>query len=142
MSNRWATGSVAGVSLQDAGGRPLRTDVLDAEPFRGTLSGNAQQSLDLTTHVQILSRGTKGIHFGIHVAQIPVSKVALIVAAIESAIGAGNPFNVTLADDAGADSINKSCVPDYQALEGKLYRRGAIAAGYMKDLVMRFISVT
>lgn len=139
-SNRWASGSVAGVALTDSGGRDLRTDVIDAEGLHETLVGNSLESLDLTVHTQLLTRNKKGVHFGIRVAQMPVAKWSAIVTAIEAAIGAGNPFPVILTDTGVVDNISVKCVPDYAANGGSLVKRGGMAAGYVKDVVMRFIS--
>jgi hypothetical protein len=139
-SNRWASGSVAGVALTDAGGRDLRTDVVDGEPFHETLIGNATEALDLTVHTQLLARSKSGVHFGVRIAQMPASKWTAIVTAIEAAIGAGNPFPVVLSDTGVADNISVKCVPDYAALNGKLLARGRISAGYVHDVQMRFIS--
>lgn len=139
-SNRWASGSVAGVALTDSGGRDLRTDVLDGEPFHETLVGNTTEALDLTIHTQLLLRDKKGVHFGIRVAQMPTAKWSSIVAAIEAAVGIGNPFPVVLSDTGVVDNISVKCVPDYGALDGRLVRRGKIAAGYVFDVVMRFVS--
>lgn len=141
MSNRWASGIIAGVALNDAGGRPLRIDVLDAEPMKSLMVGNAQESLDLTVHTQILVRGLAAIHFGIHIAQAPASILQTMVDAIEDAVSGGDSFNVSMADDSSVDNFNVACVPDYAAMEGRLYKRGGMAAGYVKDFVMRFITI-
>lgn len=139
-SNRWASGSVAGVALTDSGGRDLRTDVVDGEPFHETLVGTSLEALDLTVHTQLLTRNKSGVHFGIRVAQMPASKWTALMAAIEAAIGAGNTFPVILSDTGVADNISVKCVPDYAALDGRLLRRGKIAGGYVFDVTMRFIS--
>ena len=139
-SNRWASGSVAGVALTDSGSRDLRTDVLDGEGFKQTLVGNTQEALDLTQHVQLLARASKGIHFGIHIAQAPATKIAAIVTAIDAALSGSGTFRVTLSDSAGSDTIDADCVPDYATLGGQLYKRGKIAAGYMFDVQMRFVA--
>jgi hypothetical protein len=139
MSNRWATGSVADISINDAGGRPCRVNVLDGEPFTQTLVGSTQVALDLTVHTQLLARTDASIRFGIHVAQVPVQFRDDVVASIEIYLADGLPFPVILADDAGADSIDVLCVPDWEA-QGSLYKRGPIAAGYIKDFVMRFVT--
>lgn len=139
-SKRWASGSVAGVALVDSGGRDLRTDVVEAEALNETLVGNATEALDLTVHTQVNQRNMRGVHFGIRIAQIPTSTLLSIVAAIEAAVGGGNGFPVILSDDSGADDISVTAVPDWGALDGKLYRRGKIAADYAFDVQMRFIS--
>jgi len=140
MSNRWASGSIADIPVQDSGGRDCRVDLLDAEALSQTLVGNAEVSLDLTVHTQLLARDVRGIRFGVHVAQVPVQFRDDVVASIEGYLAAGQPFPVTLADSAGADSLDVLAVPDWEASGGSLYKRGAIAAGYIKDLVMRFVA--
>lgn len=137
-SNRWASGSVAGVSIVDSGGRDCRVDVLDGEPFSQAWVGSSQVALDLTVHTQLLARTNKGIRFGIHIAQVPVTFRTSVVAAIKTALDAGNSFRVILSDSAGIDSIDVMCVPDFEQA-GSIYKRGPIAAGYIKDFVMRFV---
>lgn len=142
MSNRWVSGSIAGVALTDSGGRPSRNELVDAEGFEQTLVGSSLEALDLTVHTQLIDRANKGVHFGVKVAQMPVAKRDAVVAAIEAAVSIGNVFPVVLADDSGADDISVLCVPDYQANGGRVYRRGSIAAGYLKDVEFRFVSVS
>lgn len=139
-STRWASGTVAGVTLQDSGGRDLRVDVLDAEALKGSLVGSSVFALDLTVHSQILSRVSMGVKFGVHMVQVPVDKLSAIVAAMEQALAASETFPVVLSDAAGTDDIDVACVLDFEAAAGKPYQRGAIAAGYVKDVVIRFIS--
>jgi len=140
-TTRWASGSVAGVNLVDAGGRDCRVDVLDGEALKGTLVGDSVTALDLTVHTQLINRSEKSVHFGIHIAQIPIGAVEGIVTAIEAAIGAGNSFPVILADSSGVDDISSLCVPDFAAMGGRAFQRGGMAAGYVKDVIFRFISV-
>lgn len=129
------------MTVVDAAGRACRIDVIGGEAFANTLVGDSVEALDLTVHTQLLARTGSGVHFGAHVAQLPVSKVMAIVAAMQAAIAAGNSFNVTLADSAGVDDINVSCVPDFAALSGSFYKRGGMSAGYMKDVIFQFIAV-
>lgn len=140
MSNRWSSGTIAGVALTDLGGRDLRTDVLDGEMLSGALSGSSVTALDLTVHTQLISRLQRGARFGVHIAQIPIVRLQAIVAAMEAALAAADTFRVVLADDADADDIDVQAVLDFEATGGKPYQRGAIAAGYAKDVVIRFVS--
>lgn len=139
-TTRWASGTIAGVALHDSGGRDIRTDVEGGEAFRGTLVGNSVVALDLTVHTQLMVRSSKAVHFGVHIAQMPVSVRDAIVTAIEVALLAGTTFVVALADSAGVDNISIHAVPDFAALAGQLYKRGGMAAGYVKDVEFRFIS--
>lgn len=141
MSNRWVTGSIAGIALEDTGGRPVKATLVDAEPLQTPYVGNSLEALDLSVHTQLTDRGYRGVHFGVQVAQLPVSVRDDIVTAIDAAVSIGNIFPVVLADDAGADDISVLCVPDYAALGGKVYRRGEIAAGFIKDLEFRFVTI-
>lgn len=140
MSTRWASGSIAGVTLVDEGGRDLRVDLVDVEPLHETLAGNALEALDLTVHVQLLARNKAGVHFGVTIPQMPAAKWTALVTAIEAALLAGNPFPVILADSGGVDDIDVLAVPDYQANKGAFLTRGGMAAGYIKNVVMRFVS--
>lgn len=139
-SNRWASGSIAGVALTDSGGRDLRTDVVDGEPLNSTLSGSNVTALDLTVHTQLISRLKKGVRFGVRIAQIPRTKLTSVVTAMEAALAGSTTFPVILSDTAGTDNISVKAVLDFEATGGKPYQRGAIAAGYVKDVVIRFIS--
>lgn len=140
-TTRWASGSVAGVDLKDAGGRDCRVDVVDGEAFRGSIVGDSVVALDLTVHTQLLDRSDKAVHFGIHIAQIPAATITDIIEAIEDAVSVGDSFPVILADETFIDDISVLCVPDYAQMDGKPYQRGSMAAGYVKDVVFRFVSV-
>lgn len=139
-TTRWASGSIAGIALNDSGGRDIRTDLIGGESFRSALVGSSVVALDLSVHTQLIARSLKAVHFGIHVAQMPVSVRNAIITAIEAAIGAGNAFLVVLSDSAGIDNISVHVVPDFAALNGQLYKRGGMAAGYIKDVEFRFVS--
>lgn len=139
-NNRWASGTIAGISVVDAGGRDCRIDILDGEALREAYIGNITEALDLSVHFQLISRNKKSVRFGVHIAQLTVAKRNSILTAIETAIGAGNSFTVVLADAAGVDNISVYALPDFAALEGRLYKRGTMAAGYIKDIMFRFIT--
>lgn len=142
MSTRWATGSIAGVDVEDLGGRPCRMDVLDGESLRGTMVGDSVIALDLTVHTQVLNRAGVGARFGLQIAQLPAETLSSIVAAIDAAVGASNSFGVTVADAAGVDDIDVFCVPDFAATDGKIFQRGGMAGGYVKEVIFRFIVVS
>lgn len=142
MSTRWAAGSIAGVDVEDLGGRPCRIDVLDGESLRGAMVGDSILALDLTVHTQILNRSGVGVHFGLQIAQVPVGVLDDIIAAIDTAVGTSDSFIVTMSDSAGVDDIDVFCVPDFAATDGKIYQRGGMAGGYVKDVILRFIVVS
>jgi hypothetical protein len=145
MAGRWAVGSIAGVSLVDSGARQMRVDVVDGEGLKSAFVGSSVQALDFTIHTQLASHGVKGVHFGAHIALLPIDKLNSIVAAIEAAAGSNATFNVTLADSTGSDKVdnlNVNCVVDYQANNGKAFQRGALSNVYVKDVVFRFIVVS
>lgn len=138
---RFAEGSIAGIDLEDTNTLPLRVDVLDGEQLKGNAAATNVTALDLTVHSQVLDTSAKaGIHFGVKLYQIPISVLDAILAAMETAILAGNTFEVLLADDDGVDSISVDAVIDYQALNGKPYTRGNFAGVYVRDVTLRFIS--
>lgn len=141
MSTRWASGSIADVDVKDAGGRDCRIDILDGEALKGAIVGDSLLALDLTVHTQILDRSGVGVHFGVKIAQMPIGVLEDIIEAIDDAIGSAMTFAVTLSDSSGVDSIDMFCVPDFAALGGRVYQRGGMAAGYVKDVIFRFISV-
>lgn len=145
MAGRWAVGSIAGVSLVDSGSRNMRTDVLDGEGLKSVFVGSSVQALDFSVHTQLASHGVKGVHFGCHIALLPISKLNAVVAAIEAAATANATFAVVLADATGsdkADNLSVQCVVDYQAINGKVYQRGLLSNIYVKNVVFRFISVS
>ena len=143
MAGRWAVGSIAGVDLEDAGGRPARVDVLDGESLNTIFSSSTVLALDFTVHTQVAANNLRGIHFGVHIAQLPIAAYQAIILAIETAMLDGEAFPVILADADGgdeADDINIDVVPDFQANGGKIAQRGALVNTYVKDVVFRFIS--
>jgi hypothetical protein len=141
MAGRYAVGSIAGVALQDAGGRNARIDVLDGEQLTITAASASVLAIDFTVHTQVAVNSKKGIHFGVHVALLSIAKYQAIIAAIQTALLASSTFNVTLADSGTdkTDNINLNCVPDFAANNGKVANRGALTNVYLKDVVFRFI---
>lgn len=145
MAGRWAVGSIAGVALTDSGSRNMRVDVLDGEGLRSAFVGSSVFALDFTVHTQLANHGVKGVHFGVHIGLLPISKLNTIIAAIEAAANSNSTFNVTLADASGSDKVdnlNVNCVADYAALQGRIFQRGALSNIYVKDVVFRFLVVS
>lgn len=138
--SRYATGTIAAVTLLDTNGLALRIDVLDGEALKGTAVASSVSALDHSVHTQILATTKKGIHFGCKFYQIPIAKLAAILAAMESAMLAGNSFAVSLSDSDGVDTIAVMAVVDYAALGGKAYTRGGFSGVYIRDVTLRFIS--
>jgi hypothetical protein len=110
MAIGYAEGSIAGVSLQNAGGTKFKCLLLDMGNFRPTLAGNTEFAADSTpwTQVQAVAGGRA---FGALLEYADPGVVTNIIAAINAAVLAGNSFNVTLADD--LNSINENCIPDF-----------------------------
>jgi len=139
MSTRWASGSIAGIDVVDAGGRPCRMDVEEGAGLRGTMVVDTILALDLTPHTQVLNRAKIGVRFGLKIEQMPVSVLDDIVEAMDSAVAASIDFVVDVSDSAGADVINMRCLPDYPANNGGYYQRDSIAGGFVKGVTMRFV---
>jgi hypothetical protein len=139
-STRWASGSIAGVSLVDSGGRDCRIDVVGAEALRSRYAGKASVDLNFGVHLQLADVGRRDVRFQVRVAQLLIAKRDAVITAIEAAVAAGNALNVTLADANNVDAINDFCLPDYEAAGGKLFTRGAFSGGYIKDCVFYFVT--
>lgn len=137
--SRYASGTIAEVSLVD-GALPIRIDVLDAEALKGTAIASSVVALDLSVHTQVLPTALSGIKFGCKFYQIPISVLDAVLVAMETAMLAGNSFEVSLSDADGIDEIAVMAQVDYQALNGKAYTRGGFSGAYVRDVVMRFVS--
>lgn len=135
--SRYAEGSIAGVDLVDTNNIGLRVDLLDGEGLRSTIVSSAVLALDNTVHVQTMATALSGVHFGVRLAQCPVSVRDAIIEAMETAMAAGTPFEVTLADSDGVDDIAVMAVTDDAQ---KRYSRGSFSGGYVRDVVFRFIA--
>lgn len=107
----YASGSIAGVSLED-GGVPCKTLIVDGANFLSTTTGSSQVAADGTVYVQALTP-VGGIGFGVRCEFLPPDVLNDIITAVLAAINADNTFNVTLTDD--IHSINTSVVPDFDA---------------------------
>lgn len=143
MAGRWSVGSIADVALTDSGSRNMRVDVLDGENLKVTMAASSVLALDFTVHTQVAVNSQRGIHFGVHVALLPLDVYNDIVDAMEAAMLAASDFNVVLADADNtdkADDINIGCVVDFQANNGKICTRGVLSNKFVKDVVFRFIS--
>ena len=141
---RYAEGSIAGEDILGPGGAASRIETVDAEGLKGSFTGTSQVALDNTVHTQLTQRGVKGVRWGVRVAFMLISNLNAIVAAMETALSEGDDFAVEMADAGGAlskaDSINVRCVPDFAALGGRPYTRGALSGDYVKDIVFRFVT--
>lgn len=144
MPGRYAEASIAGVSLTDAAtGRPCRVDVLDGEALKSALVGSVSVALDFTVHTQIVERGARSARFGLQVKMLSIEVLNAVVAAMEAALASGEDFVVTARDQTAgerADDINVRAVPDYAAMRGGLYTRGALSNLYVADVAFRFIA--
>jgi hypothetical protein len=131
----YAQGSIAGITLQDAGAIPCKVLIQDASAFRQTVAGSTQFAADGTIYTQILEV-TTGRAFGVKVEYIPPDVLNDIIDAINAAIAGGDPFNVTLADD--LTTINTDCIPDFAAGWIKIAEQRT-HTDVVKDVVFRFI---
>ena len=132
--------TIAEVTLQDLSGRWCRADFIDAEALKGTLVAATATALDGTVHTQWTDRARAGVRFGVRVAQLHISKLEDIVAAMETALQAGESFTVAGADTEGVDDLDVQAVIDYASLGGKPYTRGAFSGAYVQDVTFRFVT--
>lgn len=133
----YAEGSIAGVNITNAG-RACKVVIQDGDEFFSEFVGSVRRAADRTPYVQLLNPGTKGAQFGVLIEYMPMSVFASIKSAIDAALAAQSPFNVTLSDD--VHSINVSVMPDYSAGQFPTYPAGRLNGFYLKDVTMRFIS--
>lgn len=138
--SRFAEGTIAAVSLVDTNSLPLRIDVLDGEQLKGTAIASHVTALDHTVHTQVMATTLSGIHFGCKFYQMPIALLESVLEAMETAMLAGDSFEVSLSDDDGIDTIAVMAVIDYAALGGKAYTRGGFSGVYVRDVTMRFIA--
>jgi hypothetical protein len=141
-STRWAEIIIAGVEIRRTGGEFSRAEVLDAEALFGTLAGSNTVALDSTVHLPLTERESRGVRFGVRVAQVPADVLAAAVSAAEADLLAGDPFRVQGSDLSGVDDFDVLCYPDFEALgdSGRLFTRGQIGGGFVKEVVFRFIT--
>ncbi len=139
MSSRWAHITIGSIALQDLSGRWCRAEFLDAEALKGTVVASSVVALDATVHTQWTERGAAGVRFGVQVAQLHVSLLDAIVAALESAVKNGESIPVTGSDAEGIDDVAVRATVEYQ--NGKPYTRGQFSGHYVRDITFRFISI-
>ena len=108
----YAQGSIAGVALEDANGQSCKSLILDAANLLSTVTASQEIAADGSVYTQTLAT-TKGRAFGIKLEFIPPDVLNDIIAAVTSAVEAGNPFNVAIADD--ITNFDGDCEPDFAA---------------------------
>lgn len=138
--SRFAHVTIAGIALQNLSGRWCRVDFLDAEALKSTVVSTSVVALDNTVHTQWTDREHASVRFGVQVAQLHISKLDAVVAAMEAALRDGESFAVSGADANNVDVVDVMARLDYEALGGKPYTRGQISSGYVKDVIFRFIA--
>jgi hypothetical protein len=137
MALGYAQGSIADVDLQDEGGAPCKTLLLDAANLKPTVIGSTTYAADGTAYTQILEV-TAGAQFGVKVEFIPPDVLNQIIDAINAALVGGGTFNVTLEDD--INSINQDVTVDFS-------RQWVVIAPQrtneqtVKDVEFRFLTV-
>lgn len=136
MALGYAVGSIAGVNLEDGASTPCKTLILDGANFLSTVTGGSQVAADGTVYTQVLEP-VGGIGFGVRVEFVPPDVLTDIVTAVNAAVGGGNAFNVTLADD--IHTINVNAIPDFAAGWLK-YPSQRTNPDVIKDVEFRFIT--
>lgn len=137
MSKPYAEGEIAGVALlKDS--INLKAQILDGGAFFSAFQGSVRRAADGTPYIQVLNTGTKGAAFGVLLEFATLEVVAAIRSAIDAALAASEPFNVTLQDD--FHDINASCVPDFSQGNWISYGTQRMNAEYLAGVTLRFIS--
>lgn len=144
MAGRYAVASIAGVSLEDESGRKARVDVIDGEALKTVLTGRSVVALDWSVHTTLSERGASSVAFGLHPEWLPITLLNEVVAAMETALDAGEDFLVVASDSLGdpkLDDISVLAVPDFQALgRGRYFTRAQLSNEFVRDILFRFIS--
>lgn len=135
MSQPYAEGSIFGVELIKDITR-LKCQIIDGAAFYSTFQGSTKNASDGTPYVQLANVGTKGLKFGVLLEFDEIAVFTAIKAAIDAALAASEPGNITLADD--VHSINASCVPDFSAGQWISYPAQRMNASYVSQVTMRF----
>lgn len=136
MALGYAEASVNGVALEDAGGTTYKILVLDGANIFKEHKVSVTLAVDGTAYVQAIAT-TKGRRFGLQVVQAEKTKIDSLVAAVNTDIDAGTPFNVTVDD--GFQTFNGNVHPDGdQWIAWKPQDR---VFDFVEDVTMRFITV-
>jgi len=135
MTQSYAQGSIAGVSLVD--GDPCRCMILDGARLQSTRYVNQRISASGDVYTQGFSTGGRGAHFGVQLDSIPLAMFTAIVEAINDAIDAMSPFNITLVDDVHV--INRDCTID--GSNWLNYPQQITNERFLNGVTMRFITV-
>lgn len=104
--------------LEQLAGTPLRVHILGGEVFAETISGSNDLALDNNVWTQYTD-DPYGQKFGVRIDVCPINILQSIVAAMATASRSALPFEVALEDPHVA--FDYMCVPDFDALGGRLY---------------------
>jgi len=135
----FATGSVAGVALEDGNSTPCRALILDGANTKITATGSNQFAASGRVYTQAFEpENGAGAAFGVRIEFLPPDVLNDILEAIMAAIAAGDSFNVTLEDD--IHSISADCTLDFsqKAIDYPAQRTNETT---VRDLTLRFITV-
>ncbi len=105
MAQSFLTGSIAGVTLEGAGGDPLRAMLIGGGNVLSARAVNSHTSAGGTVYTQSFLVSA-GIAFSIRFDFIPPDLLADLVAAIKTAIDSQNSFAVNVQDDIQTVAVN------------------------------------
>lgn len=135
MPKSWATGSIAGISL-DFHGDPCRCVVLDGARLQSRRFVNQRRGADGTVYTQFFDNEGRGINFGVRLDYAPVQVLRDIIEQINSAIDNNEPFRIELEDD--FQTVNADCTID--GSEWLTYPDQTTNEQFLANVTMRFVT--
>ena len=128
---RWATqAEIAGVSFTGC-----RVEIIDGEAFASPHRGSVEWANSGLADFQTVNVGVKGNAFGLSMLSNEIADIQAAVAAINTAIGNGELFQVTVVDE--MYSIDVMCSVDWSQ---QWFKHGRPAEGWVENVVFRFVS--
>ena len=118
-----------------SGGRPCKVTVEQESAFASALAGNTVVAADATPHTQLISRGVKGIEFGVLIEYCPESLLSSILGQLTTALAGTGTVRVTCDSLTDFDVL---AAPQFQ--DGALFTFESRSGGYAKGVRLRFIS--
>lgn len=133
---RFATGTIAGVTLQDGAGRAVRASVSDHTgaglPFRGSVL----QTADGGIRLQLIETGTRGLRFTVTIEHCPRQLFSSIMSAIDTALRSSESFAVVLSDGE-SPALSVQCVPAFP----EWVRHERTTDGFLQNVTFNFVAI-
>jgi hypothetical protein len=133
---RYFSGSIGGVALQDAAGRPCRVLVDGAGALLSGYAGANVIAADGSVYTQIIASGMRARAFTIRLEYCPVALLSQIMGVINTALANNQTVNINLTDQ--VSTINASVVPalpDWLSYEQE-------SGGIVRNVQMRLIATS